>query len=143
MKLQPASKKEIARIAVGTAACAAVMTAIFAGLGLAGIVSFGWPVVAGAVGGSLVAVGNFTLLCLTVQKAAAMEDPKQVRAYVQASYNGRLMLQGAWGVAALLLPWIQPVAALLPLLFPRVAIYALQATGRYKPENGDTPSKDQ
>lgn len=121
-------------MAVGTAVCAVLMLAVFALLGVTGLYPFRPSIVFGAVGGSVVAILNFTLMCLTVQSVTGITDPKQLHARVQASYNGRLMLQALWGVAALVAPFLQPVAALLPLLFPRVVIFYLQATGQYKPE---------
>lgn len=134
MNLQPASRREVTRIAIGTAVCAAIMVAVFALLGAAGVYPFRYTVIVGAAGGSIVAVVNFALMCLTVQKVAGMADKKRMQAQVQLSYNGRLMLQAVWAVLALVLPFIQPVAGLLPLLFPRVVIFFLQASGTYKKE---------
>ena len=45
MKLQPESKKELTRIACGTAICTAVMWVIFAALHLVGWVKFDYTVV--------------------------------------------------------------------------------------------------
>lgn len=130
MKLQPASQKEIARIAAGTLAGAAALVAVFAVLGLAGVYPFRWTVITGALGGSAVAILNFTLLCLTVQNAAGVEDPKLLRAKVQASYTARLLVQGLWCLAAYLAPCFQVVAGILPLFFPNLVIYSLRAAGK-------------
>lgn len=130
MKLQPASQKELARIAAGTLAGAAVPVAVFAVLGLTGVYPFRWTVITGALGGSAVAILNFAVLCLTVQDAAGMEDKKMLRAKVQASYNGRLLLQGLWCLVAYLAPCFQVVAGIVPLFFPNLVIYYLQATGK-------------
>lgn len=130
MKLQPASQKEIARIAAGTLAGAAVLVAVFAVLGAAGLYPFRWTVITGALGGSAVAILNFTMLCLTVQNAAGIEDKKLLRAKVQASYTARLLLQGLWCLVAYLAPCFQVVAGILPLFFPNLVIYFLRATGK-------------
>ena len=130
MKLQAASKKEVLRIAIGTAIGTALMVAVFFVLSLFHLVTFNMKVVLGAVVGALVAVANFTLLCLTIQKAAQTEDKKQMKARVQLSYNFRLILQAGWIVLAFLLPWFNVVAAALPLLFPTVVIYVLQMRGK-------------
>lgn len=136
MKLQDASKKELAHIAAGTLVCTAVLLAVFAVLGAAGLVPFDFSVVAGALAGAAVAILNFAVLCLTVQKAAAQsDDPKAMRASVQLSYNIRLFLQAGWCVLAFILPQIHLVAGILPLLFPRIVIHFLQITGRYRPES--------
>lgn len=134
MKLQPASQKEIARIAAGTLAGAAVLVAVFALLGVVGLYPFRWTVITGALGGSAVAVLNFTLLCLTVQSAAGIEDPKLLRARVQASYTARLLVQGLWCLVAYLAPCFQVVAGILPLFFPNLVIYTLRATGKIAAE---------
>ena len=83
MKLQPESKKELLRIAGGTAFCTAIMWVLFAALHLVGWVKFDYTVVLGSLVGAAVAIGNF--------------------------------------------------ASVLPLFFPRVTIYYLQITGKYKP----------
>lgn len=139
MKLQPASKKEVTRIAVGSSICAVAEIAGFLILSLLGIGTFGFPVIIGTVGGTLVAVGNFTLMCLMVQNAAGTQDQKLLRAKVQGSYNLRLLLQAAWVVAAFLIPFIHVIAAAIPLLFPTAVIYYLQVTGKLMPKS-DTPA---
>ena len=53
MKLQPAAKKEIFHIAVGTGLCTAVMLAVFGVLALNGLFRFDYTVVLGAVLGAI------------------------------------------------------------------------------------------
>lgn len=139
MKLQPASKKEVTRIAIGSSICAVAEIVVFLILSLLGVGSFGFPVIIGTVGGTLVAVGNFTLMCLMVQNAAGTQDQKLLRAKVQGSYNLRLLLQAAWVVAAFLIPFINVIAAAIPLLFPTAVIYYLQVTGKLMPKS-DSPA---
>lgn len=131
MKLQSASKKEIARISLGTAAWDLVLVAGLFLLSQFGIGTFTFSrILWGVLGGSAIAIGNFTFLCLTIQKAADTADQKQQKAKIQLSYNFRMLLQGAWCVVALLVPGIHIVAAAAPLLFPTLTIYFLQWTGR-------------
>lgn len=130
MKLQPASKREIKRISLGSLICLGVMLAAFYGLSLFGVGTFGYTVLLGGVLGTLVAVLNFTALCLTIQSAAGIEDKKQMKARIQVSYNARLFFQAAWVVAAFLIPAFHVVAAAVPLLFPSVVIFFLQSRGR-------------
>ena len=59
-----------------------------------------------------------------------MEDKKQMKAKVQLSYNGRMIFQAAWVVAAFMMPWFHPVTSALPLLFPTVVILALRKSGK-------------
>ena len=130
MKLQAASKKEVLRIAIGTAICLVIMLAVFFVLSLFQIVPFDYKVILGGLVGGTVAVANFAVLCLTIQSAARIEDKKSMKARIQVSYNIRLFLQAAWVVAAFLLPWFNVVAAALPLLFPTVVIFFLQSRGK-------------
>ena len=124
MKLQPESKKELLRIACGVSLCTAVMWVVFAALHLVGWVAFDYRVLLGGIIGALVAIGNFAGICFVVQKVIDEPDEKKRKAQLQISYNTRMLLQALWIIIAI---------AALPLLFPRVTIYYLQITGKYKP----------
>ena len=130
MKLQSASKKEIKRIALGTLACDLILIAGLFLLSLEGIGTFDYKVFTGVAGGSIIAILNFTVMCLTVQKAVDIEEKKQMKAFIQGSYNGRLLLQAGWIVAAFLISHVNVIAAAIPLLFPNVTIIYLQYKGR-------------
>ena len=117
MKLQPESKKELLRIAGGTAFCTAIMWVLFAALHLVGWVKFDYTVVLGSLVGAAVAIGNFAGICFVVQKIIDEPDEKRRK----------------WVVVAVAAPCFQPFASVLPLFFPRVTIYYLQITGKYKP----------
>ena len=130
MKLQSASKKEIRRVAVGTAAFDVLMIAGLFLLSQFGIGTFSYKVLLGALGGSVVAILNFTVMCLTIQKATEIEEKKQMKAFIQGSYNGRLLLQAGWIVAAFLIPHVNVIAAAAPLLFPNLTIIYLQLKGK-------------
>ena len=133
MKLQPESKKELTRIACGTAICTAVMWVIFAALHLVGWVKFDYTVVLGSLIGAAVAIGNFAGICIVCQKVINEQDEKRRKATLQASYNVRMLLQAVWIIVSIGAPCFQPFASVLPLFFPRVTIYYLQITGKYKP----------
>lgn len=134
MKLQEASRKELTRITYGVLICDGIMIVSLFLLSLFGIGSFSLPrILLGAAGGSGIAIGNFALLCLTVQNAANTEDQKLMKQKFQLSYNLRLVIQAAWIVASFLIPRIHFVAGALPTLFPNLVIYFLQATGRLMP----------
>lgn len=101
MKLQAASKKEISRIAVGTLVCDVIMIAGLFLLSQFGIGKFDiLRILLGAACGSVVAILNFTILCLTVQNAVEIDSKKKMRQKFQMSYNVRLLLQAAWVIAA-------------------------------------------
>ena len=133
MKLQPESKKELKRILCGTAICTAAMWVLFAALHLVGWVRFDYTVVLASLVGAAVAIGNFAGICFVVQKVIDEQDEKRRKAQLQASYNIRMLIQAVWVIVAIGAPCFQPFAGILPLLFPRITIYYLQITGKYKP----------
>lgn len=145
MKLQPASRKEITRITIGTLVCDGILIAALFLLSLVGIGQFdAVRILLGVACGSLLAVLNFTILCLTVQSAVGMENKRKMKARFQLSYNLRLLIQAAWVVAAFLIPQIHFVAGAAPILFPNVVIYFLQFTGKLMPkeEQSQEPPKE-
>lgn len=133
MKLQSASVKEISRIAIGTAVCSVIMIAGLFLLSQFGIGTFSYRIFVGALGGSIVAVVNFTVMCITVQHAVNIQEKKKMQAFFQASYNGRLMLQALWVIVCFLVPQIHVIAGAAPLLFPSAVIFYLQMRGRLLP----------
>lgn len=131
MKLQPASRKEIGRIALGTLACDGIMIAGLFLLSQFGIGTFPlFRILLGAACGSVVAVLNFAILCLTVQQAVEIESKRKMKARFQLSYNIRMVLQAAWVVACFAIPHIHFFAGALPILFPNVVIFWLQSKGK-------------
>lgn len=144
MKLQPASRKEVKRIAIGTAAFSAIELGSFFLLDLLGTAAFDYRVILGTLGGALIAVLNFTIMCLTIQKAVNIGDKKTMKSFIQGSYNGRLLLQAGWIVAAFLIPHINVIAAALPLLFPNLTIFYLQSKGKLvsPSDRTDAPAED-
>ena len=141
MKLQPASKRELTRISVGTVLLSLLMILAIWLLSLVGVGEFKLlRVLLGAILGCAVAIANFALLCLTIQKNVGLADQKQMKARFQVSYNARMLFQAAWVVVAFLVPQIHVVAGALPLLFPHIVILSLQKRGRLFPkEEAQTP----
>ena len=135
MQLQPASKKEVTRMAAGCGICAGIEVAVFGLVRLLGYGEFSYRVVLGALGGTAVAVLNFMLMCLMVQNAAGIQDQKLLKAKVQGSYNLRILFQATWVAAAFFIPFVNVIAAAIPLLFPTAVIYFLQITGRLLPKS--------
>lgn len=134
MKLQPASKKEIKRIAAGTLVLDLAMVAGLFLMSQFGIGTFELgKILLSALIGSFIAIVNFTILCLTVQSAVGMEDQKKMKAKFQLSYNARMILQAAWVVTAFLLSSFHFIAGAAPVLFPKLTILYLQAKGKLAP----------
>ena len=131
MKLQSASRKEIKRIAVGTLVCDGIMVAGLFLLSQFGIGSFELSrILLGAACGSVVAIVNFTILCITIQNAVEIENKRKMQAKFQLSYNIRMVIQALWVVAAFLIPQIHFVAGAVPVLFPNVVLLWLQTKGK-------------
>ena len=131
MRLQPASRREIKRIAIGTGILDVLMIAAFAVLGLLKIMNFQLlPILLSAAIGSCLAIGSFTLLCITVQQAVEIEDKKKMQAKFQLSYNIRMIVQAGWVVICFFVPWLNIFAGAIPLTFPKVTILYLNARGK-------------
>jgi len=131
MILQPASRKELKRITVGTLVCDCIMVAGLFLLSQFGIGTFEFGrIMLGALCGSIVAIANFTILCLTVQSAVEMDNKRKMKARFQLSYNIRMLLQAGWVVLSFLIPQIHFVAGAAPVLFPNATIMYLQFTGK-------------
>ena len=138
MILQPASRKELKRIAVGSAVCAVLEIALFWLLSVFGIGRFSYRIVTGTVGGTLMGILNFALMCLMIQNATGIADEKLMKAKVRGSYNLRKIIQILWVVAAFLIPGINVLAAAIPLFFPNVVIYYLQFRGKLFPKEEES-----
>ena len=140
MKLQAASKKEISRIAVGTLACDVIMIAGLFLLSQFGIGKFDiLRILLGAACGSVVAILNFTILCLTVQNAVEIDSKKKMRQKFQMSYNVRLLLQAAWVVAAYLIPQVHLWPARCPFCSPTWSFSSCKAGASSFPMTKNLP----
>lgn len=141
MKLQPASRKELSRIALGTLVCDCILIAGLFVLSLVGIGTFSiGRILLGAACGSVIAVVNFAILCLTVQSAVEIENKKKMKARFQRSYNIRLLLQAGWVVLCFVVKPIHFVAGAAPILFPNVVIFFLQSQNKLFPPSSPSPS---
>ena len=145
MKLQSASRKEVKRIATGVAVCDVILAAGLFLLSLVGVGSFDpLRILIGIAGGSAIAIANFTVMCLTVQAAVDIADQKKMKAFFQASYNGRLLLQAGWVVVSIMVPGIHMIAGAAPLLFPHLTIFYLQSKGKLvEPSQRKNPPADE
>ena len=132
MKLQPASRKEVSRISVGVLVGDVLMVAGLFLLSQLGLGEFNLvKILLGAALGSLIAIANFIILCLTVQSALEIESKRKVKARLQRSYNLRLLIQAIWVIGAFFLrSKIHFVAAAAPILYPNVWLIYLQLSGR-------------
>lgn len=143
MKLQAASRREISRIALGTLILDILMIAAFALLGLLQMMDFRLlPILVSALIGSCLAIGSFTLLCITVQQAVEIEDRKKMQAKFQLSYNIRMVVQAGWVIICFFVPWLNIFAGAIPLAFPKITILYLNGKGKLIPKSEAAPTED-
>ncbi len=152
MKIDPAVRKQTARVAAGTGILTVLMIAVFLILG-----KFDYTVLLGALLGWATAVGNFFLMALTVQhltdsmpalpkeeeapedadadadekekenaKKPLSTEARQAGRKMEISFVLRLLMIGAVALVALKTPVFNPWAALIPLLFPNIVIALLR-----------------
>lgn len=122
--VQPAVRKETKKVAASTTIGVILMWIGFAVLHVVfpEKVPFDYTIFLGGIGGGIIAILNFFLMGLTVQKVAASSDEEKARTQMKASYSRRMLLQMFWVVVAIAAPCFQFVAGLLPLLFPGFGI---------------------
>ena len=115
--VQPAVKKETKRVVMITGAGLILMWILFAILHftMPDKVPFEYTVI---FGGGVIAVLNFFLMGLAVQKAASATDEGTARMKLKASYSQRFMMMILWVIVAIVAPCFQFVAGIAPLLFP-------------------------
>jgi len=96
--VQPAVKKETKRVVMITGAGLILMWILFAILHftMPDKVPFDYTVILGGIGGGVIAVLNFFLMGLAVQKAASATDEGTARMKLKASYSQRFMMMILW-----------------------------------------------
>lgn len=126
-KIQPAIKSETKKVAISTAICVGLMWAVFFAFHMMNpeSVPFDYTVILGGIGGGIVAVLNFFLLGLTVQKVTNAQEDDVAKKMMKSSYSNRFLLQVVWCIAVMIAPCFQLVAGILPLLFPSIGIKIL------------------
>lgn len=125
--IQPAIKSETKKVALSTAICVVLMWAVFYILHMMNPegVPFDYTVILGGIGGWFIAVLNFFLLGLTVQKVTNAQEDDAAKKMMKSSYSNRFLLQVIWCIVAIAAPCFQFVAGILPLLFPSIGIKIL------------------
>ena len=122
--VQPAVKKETKRVVKITAVGLILMWILFAVLHFAmpDKVPLDYTVFLGGIGGGAVAVLNFFLMGLAVQKAASASDEGTARMKLKASYSQRFLMQILWVILAIVAPCFHFVAGIATLLCPGTGI---------------------
>ena len=115
-QIDPTIRKETGYIALVTFLLGILQQAVFLMLG-----KWNLAVFFGGIYGWLAALANFFLMCLSVQKAVAQEE-KDAKNTLKLSQSSRMLGLFIVAMIAYFLPFINTVAAVLPYLFPRIAI---------------------
>lgn len=113
-------KKEAGYIAAGTVLLSALVQIVWA------VVSdYDRSVFIGGLWGGAVAILNFVLMGIAVQKVANETDQMSARRRMQASYQFRMMLIIFTTVLAVIIPGVNWMMAAVSLFFPRLTILVM------------------
>lgn len=127
MKIDGTVKKETAYVAVAEAILIAVMLAVYL------IISkFTLNVLFAALTSGAVAVLNFFVMGLTVQKAVTVDDDSDRRRLIRASQLVRLLVMGVVVIVCAVFPKFDIFALFIPLFFPRLFAQARGIYGAVK-----------
>lgn len=128
-KIDGVVAKETRYIAGITIILSILMEAVFLIIGM-----WSYKVLIGNLLGAAVAVANFLLMGITVQNAV-QKDEKDAATLMKVSQMLRNLMLLITALLAFLLPFINPAAAIIPLFFPRIAIFLIPVRDR-KISNG-------
>lgn len=117
MKVNETVKRETGYIAVCVLILSAVMESVFLISGF-----FDYTVILGNLLSAGAAILNFFLMGLTVQSAVDMEE-KNARAKMRLSQTLRTFMIFAVAAVGVVLPCFNIITVLVPLFFPRIAIF--------------------
>ena len=127
MKIDGTVKKETAYVAAAEAILIAVMLAVYL------IISkFTLNVLFAALISGAVAVLNFFVMGLTVQKAVTVDDDSDRRKLIRASQLVRLLVMGVIVIICAVFPKLDIFALFIPLFFPRLFAQARGIYGAVK-----------
>lgn len=127
MKIDETVKKETAYVAVAEAILIAIMLAVYL------IISkFTLNVLFAALTSGAVAVLNFFVMGLTVQKAVTVDDDSDRRKLIRASQLVRLLVMGVVVIVCAVFPKFDIFALFIPLFFPRLFAQARGIYGAVK-----------
>ena len=114
-KVDPTVKAETRFIALVVLILLALMEAVFLIIG-----KWDYTVLLGGLYGAAIAVGNFFLMGLTVQKCLTLE-PDEAKKRMKLSQQGRMLMLVLCMIGAAL-PCFNTVALLVPQFFPRIGV---------------------
>ena len=113
-KVDKTVKKETLYVAVSAGLMSCLMQAVFLIIGF-----WDYTVLLGNLWGVFMAILNFFLMGLTVQKAV-LKEKKEAANMVKFSQTARLFLLLIMAIIGVVIPVFNIFAVLIPLLFPRI-----------------------
>lgn len=117
VKIDKVVLKETKYIATFVAIFSVLMQAVFLIIG-----KWDYTVLLGNLWGAAVAVGNFFVMGLYVQKAVSQEE-KEAKQTIKASQSMRFAAMVLLTGIGVVTPFFNWIAVVVPLVFPSVAIY--------------------
>ena len=115
-KVDPVVLKETRYIAIAVLILSVLQQAVFLILG-----KWDVTVLLGNLYGAAIAVGNFFLMGLTVQKCLTLE-PDDAKKRMKLSQQGRLLMLLVLCMIGAALPCFNTIALLVPQFFPRIGV---------------------
>lgn len=116
MKIDTVVRQETIYIACVTLILSGLMEAVFLILGM-----WDYTVLLGNLLGAAAGIGNFFLMGLGVQKAV-MQEEKDAKQTMRMSQTGRTFLLFVILVIGVVVPVFHSIAAVVPVIFPRIAV---------------------
>lgn len=113
-KIDGTVRRETVYIAAWVLILSVIMQAVFLVVGQWKI-----DVLSGNVLSAVAAIANFLLMGITIQKAVDKEQ-KDAAQLMKFSQSGRMFMQFAAAAVGVL--FLNPIASIVPLFFPRIAI---------------------
>lgn len=98
--------------------------------------SFRTDIILGVLYGCIFASLNFFYLAYSVQKSLD-KSGKKAQMHMAASYNMRLFLTAAMVVIAVKVDFLHLWSALIPLIFPRIAVHMVGTAHAFKSKGSE------
>lgn len=117
MKIDKTVLKETKYIAAFTVIFSVLMQAVFLIIG-----KWDYTVLLGNLWGAAVAVGNFFVMGLYVQKAVSQEE-KEAKQTIKASQSLRFAAMVLLTGVGVVIPFFNWITVVVPLIFPSIAIF--------------------
>lgn len=117
MKVDKTIKQESLYLLVGVIILSVIMEAVFLICG-----AFDYTVILGNILGGGIAVLNFFLMGITLQKSLNDDDPQMSKNRVKMSQSFRFLMLIVVAILGGVLPWFNLISVIVPFFFPRIIL---------------------